>query len=66
MHGDCFGVFPRVSEKDQRLFDLLKRAYVDARYNADYKITKAELETLYEVSEKEKCSKDDINLQDCG
>ncbi len=31
---------------EKRLFELLKRAYVDARYKIGYKITKKELEYL--------------------
>ena len=39
-------VFPRASKNEQHCFDLLKRAYVDARYDPSYKITKKELEYL--------------------
>lgn len=31
-------IFPRNNEKNQRLFQLLQRAYVDSRYNEDYSI----------------------------
>jgi predicted nucleotidyltransferase len=34
--------------KEKRLFELLKKAYVDARYSKGYKITKPELEYLAE------------------
>jgi HEPN domain-containing protein/predicted nucleotidyltransferase len=48
MHDPIFQtVFPRNSEEEQRLFDLLKRAYIDSRYK-DYSITKEELERLAE------------------
>jgi len=48
MHDPIFQtVFPRTSEEDQRLFDLLKRAYIDSRYK-EYSITKDELERLAE------------------
>jgi HEPN domain-containing protein/predicted nucleotidyltransferase len=48
MHDPIFQtVFPRNSEEEQRLFDLLKRAYIDSRYK-DYAITKDELERLAE------------------
>jgi len=40
------GIFLEKTEEEKRLFDLLKRAYVDARYKMDYKITKEELEYL--------------------
>ena len=39
-----FDVFPRVTKEDKHLFDLLRRAYVDARYKMDeYIISKSEL-----------------------
>ncbi len=42
-----FAVFPKHSEEDKRLFELLKRAYIDARYNMrEYHITKGDLEQL--------------------
>ncbi len=39
-------VFPRSTPEEERLFELLKKAYIDARYNPKYKITKKELEYL--------------------
>jgi HEPN domain-containing protein/predicted nucleotidyltransferase len=48
MHDPIFQtVFSRNSEEEQRLFDLLKRAYIDSRYK-EYSITKEELERLAE------------------
>ena len=41
-------VFPRTTQEEKRLFELLKKAYIDARYNRNYKITKKELEYLGE------------------
>ncbi len=41
-------VFPSNTESEQERFTLLKRAYVDARYNINYHITKADLEYLQE------------------
>lgn len=42
-----FGVFPKETEEDKRLFELLKKAYIDARYKMDeYTVTKCELEKL--------------------
>ena len=41
-------VFPRSTPEEERLFELLKKAYIDARYNPKYKITKKELEYLGE------------------
>ncbi len=48
LHPDFFTVFPRATRQQKRRFDLLRRAYIDARYKRDYKITKAELEYLAE------------------
>jgi HEPN domain-containing protein/predicted nucleotidyltransferase len=39
-------VFPRDTEEEERLFELLKRAYVEARYNDDFVVTKADIDTL--------------------
>jgi HEPN domain-containing protein/predicted nucleotidyltransferase len=41
-------VFPQATDEQKKRFDLLKRAYVEARYNPGYKITKAQLEYLAE------------------
>ena len=39
-----FAVFPKETEEEKRLFELLKRAYIDARYKmSEYAITKEEL-----------------------
>jgi uncharacterized protein len=43
---DFNAVFPRHNKAERHLFDLLRRAYVDARYNKSYKITEHELNTL--------------------
>ncbi len=45
-------IFPRKTEDENRLFLLLKNAYVDARYNKDYHITKDELTYLSSRVEK--------------
>jgi HEPN domain-containing protein len=39
-------VFPRATKKQDKNFKLLKKAYIDARYKRDYKITKKQLEYL--------------------
>ena len=42
-----FAVFPTQTEEEKRLFELLKRAYIDARYKMEeYHITKGDLEYL--------------------
>ncbi len=39
-----FNVFPQTTEEDKHLFELLQRAYIDARYKMDeYSISKEEL-----------------------
>ncbi|WP_097044328.1 hypothetical protein [Flagellimonas pacifica] len=44
-----FAVFPKITDEEKHLFELLKRAYIDARYKMDeYTITKGELEYLAE------------------
>ncbi|HST20945.1 MAG TPA: HEPN domain-containing protein [Blastocatellia bacterium] len=39
-------IFPRKTPEERRLFELLRKAYTEARYNRNYKITKKELEYL--------------------
>ncbi len=39
-------VFPRATDEQRECFDLLKRAYIEARYSPAYQITKAQLEYL--------------------
>jgi len=41
-------VFPRTTPEEERLFELLRKAYIDARYNPKYKISKKELDYLAE------------------
>jgi HEPN domain-containing protein/predicted nucleotidyltransferase len=38
--------FPRASEEDDRLFKLLRKAYIESRYSKSYRITAEELTTL--------------------
>ena len=45
-HAEFGTVFPMTTEEEKRLFVLLKKAYIDARYNRNYKIERAELEYL--------------------
>ncbi|TRX57644.1 HEPN domain-containing protein, partial [Fulvivirga sp. M361] len=47
-----FAVFPHSTDEEKRLFELLRRAYVDARYKMDeYSISKEELDYLAEKVE---------------
>ena len=39
-------VFPCETKEQKKLFDLLRKAYIDARYKKEYKITKKQLEYL--------------------
>jgi predicted nucleotidyltransferase/HEPN domain-containing protein len=41
-------IFPRTTPEEKRLFELLQKGYIDARYNPKYKITKKELDYLAE------------------
>ena len=58
-------IFPNSDRSEVHLFTLLKKAYVDARYNDKYVITEDELNTLIERVKKlqeiaEKVCKDKI------
>ncbi len=41
---DLVGAWPRDQRRSRRMFQLLKRAYVESRYSKHYKITREELE----------------------
>ncbi len=43
---DIFKAFPRDTEEEKRLFDLLQRAYIELRYNPDFEITKEDIDAL--------------------
>ena len=45
-HIEFAKVFPQVTEEEQRRFELLKKAYIDARYNMDYTISQEDLNYL--------------------
>ncbi len=46
LHPALRNVFPRATPEEDRLFKLLKRAYVDARYDPKFAITREELEAI--------------------
>ena len=48
LHPALAGAFPRTDPEDERLFKLLKRAYIEARYSKSYRVTDAELAALRE------------------
>ncbi|MFN4024161.1 MAG: HEPN domain-containing protein [Hyphomonas sp.] len=62
---DLITVWPRETKHDRRLFELLKRAYVDARYSEHYAITAEELAWLGERAKRgalvEACSLETID-----
>ena len=45
-------IFPRTTENDERLFGILKKAYIDARYKLDYTIDSKDLNYLFERVQK--------------
>jgi uncharacterized protein len=45
-------IFPRTTTGEERLFQLLKKAYIDSRYKLDYEVSKEDLEYLSERVEK--------------
>src|SRR5512147_509193 len=48
LHEALAGALPRSEPEDDRLFDLLKRAYIEARYSLSYHVTAEELRILRE------------------
>jgi uncharacterized protein len=44
--------FPEKTDEERRLFNLVKAAYVEARYNSGFIVTKADIEFLMPVAEK--------------
>ncbi len=46
LHPDLREVLPRETPEEKHLFDLLRRAYIDARYDKGYRITASELAAL--------------------
>lgn len=45
-------IFTRKTEEEKRLFDLIKAAYVDARYNPHFIVSKDDIEALIPIVEK--------------
>lgn len=44
--GELAKVFPRNTGEERRLFNLVKAAYVEARYNPGFKVTKEDIDAL--------------------
>ena len=49
---EFLSVFPKGDAEKETCFELLKKAYIDARYNADYTISEAQLQYLINEVEK--------------
>jgi len=45
---ECLEIFPQHTKEEKHLFELLRQAYVGARYKKNYRITRHELEQLQE------------------
>lgn len=43
---DLTSVSPCDTPEEKRLFDLLQRAYIEARYNPDFEVTKEDIDAL--------------------
>ncbi|HLM76458.1 MAG TPA: HEPN domain-containing protein, partial [Polyangiaceae bacterium] len=46
LHSVMLGALPREEPEDERLFKLLKRAYIEARYSKSYRVTAEEFAVL--------------------
>ncbi|MCD8263388.1 MAG: HEPN domain-containing protein [Tannerellaceae bacterium] len=42
-------IFPRKTDEEKRLFTLLKSAYVEARYNPKFVVTKNNIDSLFPI-----------------
>ncbi|WP_331370587.1 HEPN domain-containing protein [Rickettsia hoogstraalii] len=51
-NSELWEVFPQANEEQKECFELLKKAYVDARYDKNYRISKEQLLYLIERVEK--------------
>lgn len=57
---EIFEVFPRDTPEEERLFNLLERAYVESRYNPDFEITKEDIDDLLPKVERLRDSVDKV------
>ena len=57
---DFLTIFPQATETQKSCFNLLQKAYIDARYNKHYVITKEQLEYLIARDERLKLLVEDI------
>ncbi|GAB5527047.1 MAG: HEPN domain-containing protein [Roseivirga sp.] len=47
-HADFLTIFPRSTDEEKRLFELLKKSYIEARYSKNFSVEKTELDYLSE------------------
>ena len=47
-HSEFLQVFPQSSDEEKRLFELLKKSYIEARYSKSFTVEKSELDYLSE------------------
>ena len=47
-HSDFLQVFPQSTDEEKRLFELLKKSYIEARYSKSFTVEKSELDYLSE------------------
>lgn len=45
-------IFPRKTKEEKRLFNLLKAAYIEGRYNSRFEVTREDIESLLPVVER--------------
>ena len=62
-HDDLLKIFPIDTPERKECFELLRAAYIDARYNKNYAISKEQLEYLIERVEKLKKTTEKICLE---
>jgi len=48
---EYFKLFPRQTKEEKRLFELLRVAYIEARYNPDFVVTKEDIDILMPIIE---------------
>ncbi len=61
-HEDLLKIFPFDTAERKKCFELLRAAYIDARYNKDYSISKEQLQYLIERIEQLKNTTEKICL----
>ena len=62
-HHELHKIFPKVTPQEEECFDILRRAYIEGRYNKHFKVTKEQLLYLIERVELLKALTEKICLQ---